>query len=136
MRKIVTLTFILLANLFANEMPPMPPMSGRETKSAPILPKECSTLPPMIIFLPPPMEEELIACKNLLNMPSKEKAQEALKLILQTKEIQIKSISAVSGFKELYSIKALINKKDQDLYCNSQLTHCFYPKQISKNSKN
>ena len=54
---------------------PMPPMiPSLDTKSNNIsnkkstIPKSCELIPPMVIFLPPPMQDELSKCKmSLIN---------------------------------------------------------------------
>jgi hypothetical protein len=89
--------------------------------------KGCNSLPPMIIFLPPPMEKDLIICRNEYYKPSKEKAQKLISKMVG-KNVKIKSISIEEGFREVYKVKYstkyLIMEKDFIKYCNSALTKC------------
>jgi len=132
MKKIVALLpmFLLANNLM---MPPMPPSmnlnehpkhqlkSRPDTKKKNVFPKECQTVPPMLIFMPPPLEKDLSTCKNKLFMPKKEIAQKKLKL-------KIKKIEIVNGFNELYKITT--DKKT--IYCNKDLTKCLEVKKWIK----
>ena len=88
--KLVLIVFSF-AFIFADSMPPMPPGFGAsatsKTDKRSVKDKKtndfqkkiseikgCNSLPPMIIFLPPPMEKDLISCRNEYFKPSKEKA--------------------------------------------------------------
>jgi len=118
--------------LFASEvtMPPMPPMPPNikltkknkpQKKEKNVLPKECRIIPPMIIFLPPPLEVDLRKCKNRLFMPQVKDVEKKLK-------VKVKKIEIVDGFSELYKI--VTNKKV--LFCNKDLTKCFEVKKWIK----
>jgi len=119
---ILILPIFLLANGLM--MPPMPPnvnlnnkkhkVKPRSNKNKNSLPKECEIIPPMLIFMPPPLESDLRKCKNKLFMPKIKFAQKKLKL-------KIKKIEIVNGFNEVYKI--VTSKKI--LYCNKDLTKCF-----------
>jgi len=127
--------FLIPLFLFGQNMPPMPPMppvmdlptdkhkekKRPNTKVKNSLPKECQIIPPMLIFMPPPLENDLIKCKNALFMPKKELAEKKLK----TKVISIK---AVDGFIEVYEIKT----KNSIIYCNKDLSKCFEVKRWIK----
>ena len=128
--------------VFATESVPMPPMmppmppninlqkapkktitskkdvkkEKKETKKT-TLPKECQVIPPMIIFLPPPLEDALTKCKNKLFEPKLEYA----KKIFAKKKLKVKSISIVEGFNEVYEIDTNKGK----FYCNRDLSKCF-----------
>jgi len=78
------------------------------------LPKECKTIPPMIIFLPPPMEKELIPCKNVVFKPSIDKVQKKFKN-------KIKKIEITEGFERLYT---LTFENNDTYFCNKEITHC------------
>jgi len=135
------LSLLLISTfLIASEMPPMPPIIMGTTKvvkddvkkevqktkrKAPTLPKECEALPPMVIFLPPPMEAGLVDCKNALHKPSQEKTTKALKKLLNDKALKVNSIDILENFKELYKINIKSGKINKNLYCNSNLTNCF-----------
>jgi hypothetical protein len=83
------------------------------------MPKECEIIPPMLIFMPPPLQEDLRKCKNKLFMPGVEKAKKGF--FKKFKNIKIKKISIVKGFNELYEIET--NKGR--FYCNKDVTKCF-----------
>ena len=121
-RILLFLPFMLLANSIP--MPPMPPAMNFDkpkkkikTNSKVSMPKECEMIPPMIIFLPPPLEDALTKCKNKLFEPKLEFA----KKVFAKKKLKVKSINIVKGFNELYEIKT--NKGN--FYCNKDLTKCF-----------
>jgi len=126
--------------IFASSMPPMPPGFGvpstPKTDKRSVKAKKtndfqkkiseikgCNALPPMIIFLPPPMEKDLVACRNEYYKPSKEKAKKLLSKLLG-KKVKIKSISIEDGFREVYKIRYSIKKRTLVKYCNSALTKC------------
>ena len=129
MKKIVIAFGIaLLPALFAAEdMPPMPmspPADAvKPNKVVPKPPQECDAVPPMLIYLPPELEKDMAVCKNLLYKPSMEAAQKALEKIFAQK-VQIKDISMVPKYKELYRIVAIVDKKERALYCNSDVDAC------------
>ena len=124
MRKLlIFLPFVLLANQTV-PMPPMPPAMNLGNKKADVqknaksvLPKECRIIPPMIIFLPPPLENSLVKCKNRLFKPKLNYA----KKIFAKKHIKVKSVNTVEGFNELYKIKT----DKGNFYCNKTLSKCF-----------
>ena len=140
MRKILLFLPFLV---FANEtlptppmMPPMPPnikfeknvnnsqsknnikkSTKKEKTKKSSLPKECEIIPPMIIFLPPPLEDALTKCKNKLFKPK----LELVKKVFKKKKLKVKSVSIVEGFSEVYKIDT--NKGN--FYCNKDLSKCF-----------
>lgn len=107
------LTLSISAN--AIEMPPMPPIltveDTNKTKKSQInknetkrsTPSSCDLVPPMVIFLPPPMEKEVVNCKNELFIPKKEIAQKQLEKLLK-KKVKIVKIEIVPKFNQLYKI--------------------------------
>ena len=117
--------------LFANEaipMPPMPPAMNLNNKKAEVkkhkvksksntVPDECKVIPPMLIFMPPPLENDLTKCKNKMFKPKLSYA----KKIFSKKHLKVKEINIVNGFNQLYEIKT--NKGS--FYCNKNLTKCF-----------
>jgi len=123
--------FLLASEVTMPPMPPMPPAikltkSDKNKKSQKkekkdILPKECRIIPPMLIFMPPPLEVDLRKCKNRLFMPTIKEVQKKLK-------VKVKKIEIVDGFSELYKI--VTNKKV--LFCNKDLTKCFEVKKWIK----
>jgi len=137
LRIVSSLALFLTIVVGATEMPPMPPMMANpekapQTKPAPkgsALPQECSGMPPMIIFLPPPMEAELVKCKNALHKPKLDGVSKKLSQ-LSGKNIKIKSVGIANGFKELYTVKFTMDKEDRMLYCNSDLSSCIEGRRI------
>ena len=113
--KILLTLFTASTLLSAMDMPPMPPMiptmnTKKETvnKKQPkqkkqSMPKSCELIPPMVIFLPPPMEMELTKCKNALGKPSKELVQKQLTKLFK-KKIIVKKIEIVEKFNQLYKV--------------------------------
>ena len=94
----------------APPMPPMPPMFSTPAKTATKTvakkqqtPDSCQLIPPMVIHLPPPMEKELVNCKNSLFLPKKELAEKNLSKILK-KKITVQKIEIVPKFNQLYKI--------------------------------
>jgi len=110
----------LLISTFLNamDMPPMPPMipsldikeshpntiiKNKKDSKKSIMPKSCELIPPMVIFLPPPMEKELTNCKNNMNKPKKVFAEKQLSKLFK-KKITITKIEIVEKFNQLYKI--------------------------------
>lgn len=90
----------------ASMMPPMvPSISSQPSVSAK---KEsslgsCEMIPPMIINLPPPLEDAVIACKNERGMPQKAFVEKQLSKLFK-KKIEVKSIEIVKKFNQLYKV--------------------------------
>ena len=94
----------------APPMPPMPPMFSTPAKTATQTvakkqqtPDSCQLIPPMVIHLPPPMEKELVNCKNELFLPSKTLVEKNLSNLLK-KQIKVEKIEIVAKFNQLYKI--------------------------------
>jgi hypothetical protein len=112
-------------------MPPMPPMipdidvkTNSKKSDQKTTPKSCELLPPMVVFIPPPMENMLNDCKNQLNLPKKESVEEII-IKKRYKSSTLKSISITEGFTQLYTIELTDkNKKDITLFCNGSLSKC------------
>jgi len=126
MKKVlIFLPLFLLAN--SSMMPPMMPSvakskkvdSSKKTKKT-TFPKECQALPPMLIFMPPPLEESLESCKNKLNTPKREVVKKKFKSVVSIKEVK--------GFSMLYEITTKKNR----FYCNKDLSKCFEVKKLVK----
>jgi hypothetical protein len=125
MKKILA---ILTVSIYANaiEMPPAIPMldlkadTKKETKQKSKNPKECDMLPPMVVFLPPPMENMVNTCKNKLYIPSKQLAQKGLSKILK-KDVKVTSVSIEKDFVQAYEI----SKKKDKYICNKTVTKCY-----------
>ncbi|MEA3315206.1 MAG: hypothetical protein U9Q30_05065 [Campylobacterota bacterium] len=112
LKKLTPLSIALATMLNALDMPPMmPPMvpnidvvennKSKETKNK--KPDSCAMIPPMVLFLPPPMEIELVKCKNKMGLPKKEFAQKQLSKLFK-KDIKIEKIEIVEKFNQLYKI--------------------------------
>lgn len=86
------------------------------------LPKECKTIPPMIIFLPKPMEKELIPCKNIVFQPT-------LAMVKQ-KFPKATAIYPTEGFERLYTIKF---ENNETIFCNKDLSTCIKGTLLHKN---
>jgi len=99
------LAILISCALFGLAQPPTAP-------SIP-LPKECKTIPPMIIFLPPPMEKELIPCKNRVFLPSLAMVKKRFPKAVDVKPVE--------GFERLYEIDL---ENNQTLFCNKELLRC------------
>ena len=110
-------SIILTTLLNAIETPPMPPMmpqitpvknnidtkqsSKKQQKKA--IPKSCELIPPMVIFLPPPMEKELVNCKNNLHKPKKDFVEKQLSKLFK-KKVKVQKVEIVEKFNQLYKI--------------------------------
>ncbi|MBC8238351.1 MAG: hypothetical protein H8E76_09020 [Helicobacteraceae bacterium] len=105
------LSIISATFMHATEMPPMPPMppifeTAKTTSVASqqaTTPSSCQLIPPMVIHLPPPMEKELINCKNELFLPNKALAEKNLSNLLK-KQIAVEKIEIVPKFNQLYKV--------------------------------
>ena len=134
MKKLVGLA-IVAGMLVASDMPPMPPgMGGSSDKGAKTIkkksksnePKECSSVPPMIYILPPPLEKELKSCKDAFFKPKLELAQKQLSKII--KGIKVKDLKPIKSFDMLYDIK---HDQKSTIYCNKTITSCIIDGKIT-----
>ena len=136
-RLLCLIPFFLFANEAVPMMPPMPPalpgmnmnksanqknhkeikanMKHKKTKN--VMPKECAVIPPMLIFMPPPLQDALTKCKNRLFLPKLNVA----KKVFAKKGLKVKSVSIAKGFTQLYKVST--NKGE--FYCNKTLNKCF-----------
>jgi hypothetical protein len=115
MKKVFLSLSLFTYGVYALEMPPMPPMISMkdtnktvktETKKGTTkrtTPESCDLIPPMVIFLPPPMEKDVTTCKNELFMPKKDFAAKQLEKLFK-KKVKIISIEIVPKFNQLYKI--------------------------------
>jgi len=113
---------IVLVVSKALSSPPIPPVLSMQKQkiSKKKIPKECKLLPPMIVFLPPPVEKELNECKNKLFKPEKDFAQKRLSKIFK-KKIIVKAITILKKFSRLYRIRYNNNKI---VLCNDKISAC------------
>lgn len=102
---VATVNITLLNAVDKPPMPPMPPMiSIKKSKTVKQnLPQSCQVIPPMIFKLPPPMENELIKCKNELNIPKINLVEKRLSKLLK-KKVKVKSIEILKKFNQVYKI--------------------------------
>ena len=134
-----------LSALYATDLPPMPPFmqqNGKPSKQEVAKPttntkaKEkkwqrtdlnaipaCTSLPPMIIFLPPPMEKELISCRNIYFKPSLQEASAKLSQAFN-KKLKVNKIEIVEGFREVYKVHIKEKNKKYTRYCNKDMNSC------------
>ncbi len=113
LKKIILTSCVTLTLLDATQTlatPPSMPMLNMKqsaevntTMQKAVMPKECEMIPPMMILLPPPMEQELVNCQNQLNLPKKEFAEKQLSVFLK-KEVTIEKIEIVEKFNQVYKI--------------------------------
>ncbi len=109
MKYIIFSLFISTVILNAKESIPMPPMipsldtKQNTNKKNSSIPKSCELIPPMVIFLPPPMEAELSKCKNELHKPKKEFVEKQLSKLFK-KQVKVTKIEIVKKFNQLYKI--------------------------------
>ena len=79
----------------------------------------CKIIPPMLVHLPPMLENDLDRCKNSLHMPSVSVAQKRLHSMLK-KDLKVSRVFAVKGFSMLYKIESNVG----DFYCNRYVDRC------------
>ncbi len=107
--KVILLSVASTVFVHAAEAPPMPPMPPMFSTPAKTVakkqqtPDSCQLIPPMVIHLPPPMEKELVNCKNELFLPSKTLVEKNLSNLLK-KQIKVEKIEIVAKFNQLYKI--------------------------------
>ena len=110
MNKRIFVFYCLLCSILLNagDKLPMPPsMPSIDKKS--VLPDSCNMVPPMILFLPPPLEKNLIKCKNDIKIPKKKFVQKQLSKLLK-KKIVVNTITVVPKFNQLYKVVYNKNK--------------------------
>jgi len=79
----------------------------------------CTLIPPMLVHLPPMLEDSLDACKNGLYLPSKDVAKKRLGKLLK-RSVEVRSVVAVKGFSMLYKIESNAGI----FYCNRDINSC------------
>ena len=79
----------------------------------------CQIIPPMLIHIPPMLEDDLDRCKNRLYLPTKDMASKRLKEMLK-RDVKVKNVSYVEGFSMLYKIET----DNGVFYCNRKLDRC------------
>jgi len=79
----------------------------------------CKIIPPMLVHLPPMLENDLDKCKNSLHLPSVSVAEKKLRDMLK-KDVKVSKVSAVKGFSMLYKIESNVG----DFYCNRYVDRC------------
>lgn len=135
----ILLPFMLFA---ASSTPPMPPMNGSEGKSSKpslktMLPKECQTLPPMLVVLPPPMQAEMDKCLNAFHFPKPDYKKNFAKLFGE--DAAVTNISVLSDFTRLYKVefstKSWLGSTRRTVYCNTELTSCIEGNLITEKDK-
>jgi len=84
---------------------PMPPAIGVNAKQHTSKNDTCKLIPPMLVQLPPSLEDDLSKCKNSLYLPQKKSTAKSLQKIFK-KSVKIKKISIAKGFNLLYKIES------------------------------
>lgn len=79
----------------------------------------CKIIPPMLVHLPPMLENDLGKCKNSLHMPSISVAEKRLQDMLK-KKVKVRKVSIVKGFSMLYKVESDVG----DFYCNRYVDRC------------
>jgi len=79
----------------------------------------CKIIPPMLVHLPPMLENDLDKCKNSLHMPSVSTAEKRLRSMLK-RDLKVSKVSAVKGFSMLYKIESNVG----EFYCNRYVDRC------------
>lgn len=139
MRRLIT-TAISMFAVFANAaqtgvpMPPMPPEVIHPSKRAPEpnMNKEgdpCKAVPPMIIFLPPPLAKARAECLLKRQKPSMEEAKRLFAQKLKS-DVDITSIKGIEGFDNLYRFDIIIGKMRTRLFCDAQLQQCIQGERV------
>jgi len=126
--KIILISTLFNVGLYATSMPPMPPMvPSLDTKKVvkkgdtkKTMPDSCKLIPPMVIFLPPPMEAELSKCKNELHKPNKTLVTKQLSKLLK-KSVKVTKVEVVKKFNQLYKVtydknKTILINKNADAF--------------------
>ena len=117
-------TATLLNAMDSSMMPPMVPTLGATQKTTTTVkvatknevPSSCELVPPMIINLPPPLEDAVTKCKNERGIPKKEYVEQQLSKLMK-KKIEVKSISIVPKFNQLYKV----TYKGGTILCNKSV---------------
>lgn len=129
-KNILLLLSLLPLAVAAMDAPPMPPATPPEpvgtvkpAKVVPAAPKECNAVPPMLIYLPPELEKDLMGCKNLLYKPTEQAAAQALEKLYKQK-VSVKEVAIEPKFKELYRISVNVAGSNKTLYCNGDVDSC------------
>jgi len=120
MKKIAFLPILaLITTLHAQDLlPPTPP-----NVKLPALPKECSSIPPMILFLPPPLEAELHNCKVALNIPDNNTTSDMLQKNLK-KKLTITAIRPLFNSENIFEIEYMAKNKKESIICNKTMDSC------------
>ena len=123
------LLFVLPIFILAQNSIPMPPAIpsltpppskkvGNKQKSA------CEEVPPMLVMLPPPLQDAVTKCENERYTPTNDKVIKVLTKY-ENKAVKIIKIKPIEGFVKVYEIKYKSKNRVKRIYCNSSLTKCF-----------
>ncbi len=109
--------------LFAQGMPMMPPMVPNIKSKTTVKKDSCTLVPPMLINLPPMLEEDVQKCKSKRFMPTTKKAQPRLEKLFHLPKgaLKVTSIHVVDGFSMLYKIETNVGS----VLCNASISKCF-----------
>jgi hypothetical protein len=108
----------LFAQIVSPPSVPTFPVHNKEKKEDP-----CRLVPPMIVNLPPPLEEARSACVLERMKPD----MRYILVVLRKKfgeDLQVINVKGVMGFSDLYAIDLAKSGKRSTLFCDSMLKHC------------
>ena len=125
-------TTFALAAQNSMPMPPMPPGMIKPSKDQ-ITARQrhdvCAEVPPMIIYLPPPLAKARAECLLKKQKPSKEDAKRRFSERLKS-DVDIIAIKGVEGFENLYRFDIAIGKMRTTLFCDAQLRQCIQGEKV------
>lgn len=106
-------------------IPPSVPVVSQKSENADTFRRNdpCRLIPPMIINLPPPLEEARSACILEKMKPDGKNVSKLLKKKFK-RRVKVEKIEGVEGFSDLYEIRLLINGKKTTIFCDAFLKHC------------
>ncbi|WOE69424.1 hypothetical protein RZR97_09945 [Hydrogenimonas thermophila] len=125
-KKALTFSIIAFVPLIAGSIPMPPSMPSialkndiKGDKKKDKTNDSCKVIPPMLIHLPPMLENDLDKCKNSLYKPTKKVAESKLKKLLK-KDVKVSKITSLEGFSMLYKIETNVG----NFYCNRNVDKC------------
>ena len=128
---VVFVTFVFAAQK-SMPMPPMPPGMTKPSKDQTAAAQRhdvCAEVPPMIIFLPPPLAKARAECLLQKQKPSHEEVKRRLSQKLKS-DVSVTKIEGVEGFENLYRIDFYIGEMNTTLFCDRQLQHCIQGEKV------
>lgn len=129
-KRFLFLSTLIILPLIASDImtpPPFPALNltskhkeGKEKKDNTKQDRDsCKIIPPMLMHLPPMLEDDLDRCKSSLYVPSAKSSKKSLSKMLK-RSVEIKSIEAIEGFSMLYKIESNAGI----FVCNRKVDRC------------